>query len=486
MSSVPLFPLNPEYTGRFHLTPPRGWLNDPNGFSWFQGKLHLFYQHNPAASTWGPMHWGHAVSTDFVRWKHLPLALTPGEPYDAQGCFSGGAVADGDRHVLLYTGHVDPGQDDPGLRVETQCLAWGDGLVYTKAPENPVIGTNLLPAGAFRGDFRDPKVWKEGSTWYCLVASRHSDGNGQILLFTAQVPTHWRLVGPVLRSEGELGGMWECPDLSVVGGREVLLWSVMGQPQEEGGFQNSHSVVWAAGSLDRSTGAFTAEGIHEIDHGPDFYAPQTTTLPDGRVVLVAWMQMWERSIPTHDLGHGWAGRMSLLREVFWHHGQLAQRPVRELDGFRRDGRSHGATFEGRRRFPGVEGQSLDLTVDFRTWAGSSLGVRFFVGRDEETVLTWEPSTGWLTLDRSCGGVPIVSKSATHPDCQVYRARVEASESVLSLRIVLDRSAVEIFAQNGTTTMTATVFPQASSQGIEFFSVGGTVELVCHSWVLALE
>jgi beta-fructofuranosidase len=244
-------------------------------------------------------------------------------------------------------------------------------------------------------------------------------------------------------------------------------------------------VVWAPGVLDRSTATFTPDQIREIDHGPDFYAPQTTTLPDGRVVLVAWMQMWERTIPTHELAHGWAGRMSLVREVFWHRGVLAQRPVKELEAFRRSAVSHQATVEGRRSFAGVEGQSLDLDLEFRAWTGSSLGLRFFVGDDEETVLTWEVSTAWLTLDRSRGGVAIASKSASHPDCQVYRARVDAPERVLSLRLVLDRSAVEIFAQNGTTTLSATVFPKASSRHVEFFSVDGKVEVTCKAWELAV-
>nr|ACN59531.1 invertase [uncultured bacterium] len=485
MPSAPSVSINTEFQGQFHLCAPVGWLNDPNGLSWFAGRLHLFYQYHPYSSVWGPMHWGHAVTEDLVRWTHLPIALIPGEPYDADGCFSGGAVADGERHALLYTGHVDPDPLDPSRRVETQCLAWGDGTVYHKAPQNPVIGPELLPEGASRGDFRDPKVWKEGLHWYCLVASRHADGHGQILLFTAETPTQWRLVGPVLQSRGRLGGMWECPDLFVLDGREVLLWSVMGQPQQDGGFQNPSAVVWSVGTLDRTTGAFLPDAIQEVDQGPDFYAAQTTTLPDGRVVLVGWMQMWERSIPTDELGHGWAGRMTLVREVYWHRGRLAQRPVRELEAYRREEVTGAATFEGRHEFSGVEGQALDLEVEFRSWKGQSVGLSVFASETEETRLTWEPQSGWLTLDRSRSGVPIASRSATHPDCQVYRARVEAPEGVLSLRLVLDRSAVEVFAQNGTTTLSATVYPRPTSARVAFLSEGGTTEVVCRAWPLAL-
>ena len=133
----------------------------------------------------------------------------------------------------------------------------------------------------------------------------------------------------------------------------------------------------------------------------------------------------------------------------------------------------------------LEGQSLDLEVEFRAWSGTAIGLRFFVGEGEETLLTWEPKTGWLTLDRTNGGLPIASKSATHPDGNVFRGRVEASEGLLSLRVILDRSAVEVFAQNGTTTLSATVYPKGSSRGVEFFSTGGSAEVVCRAWELKL-
>lgn len=125
-----------QYRGAFHLLPPIGWMNDPNGFVYFRGEYHLFYQFYPYDSVWGPMHWGHAKSKDLLHWEELPVALAPSESYDKDGCFSGSAIVKDDKLYLLYTGHVD----DEQKREETQCLAVStDGITFEKLPTNPVI-----------------------------------------------------------------------------------------------------------------------------------------------------------------------------------------------------------------------------------------------------------------------------------------------------------------------------------------------------------
>lgn len=117
----------------FHVTAPVGWMNDPNGFSIYQGRVHLFYQYHPYSSDWGPMHWGHFVSDDFVKWEGLPVALAPDSDYDAAGCFSGSAIETDEGHVLVYTGVMESEQEDGTKEViQHQCLAIGDGVSYEK------------------------------------------------------------------------------------------------------------------------------------------------------------------------------------------------------------------------------------------------------------------------------------------------------------------------------------------------------------------
>ena len=143
----------------FHLSARVGWMNDPNGFPFYGGRYHLFYQYHPYASVWGPMHWGHATSRDLLRWDYSPAALAPDTPYDGGGCYSGSALElpDG-RHLLMYTGVAEsalPGEPRPR---QTQCLAFGDGENYRKFAGNPVLTAKELPAGGSPFDFRDPKI----------------------------------------------------------------------------------------------------------------------------------------------------------------------------------------------------------------------------------------------------------------------------------------------------------------------------------------
>ena len=144
----------------FHVAAPVGWINDPNGFSWYQGQIHLFYQYHPYTTEWGPMHWGHSVSDDMIHWKNMPSVLAPDQEYDKRGCFSGSAVEKDGKHVLIYTGVSNVQMENGSIQErQNQCIAYGDGEIYVKSPQNPVITGDMLPADCSKIDFRDPKVW---------------------------------------------------------------------------------------------------------------------------------------------------------------------------------------------------------------------------------------------------------------------------------------------------------------------------------------
>ncbi len=170
----------------FHLCPRVGWMNDPNGFSYYRGEYHLFYQYYPYDSVWGSMHWGHAVSKDLLHWTYLPAALAPDTVYDKDGCFSGSALElpDG-RHLLMYTGVVKEPRVEGGFQdIQTQCIALGDGRDYEKCPQNPVLDARDLPEGGSRNDFRDPRIWEEeDGTYRCVVGNCTKDKDGRILLY---------------------------------------------------------------------------------------------------------------------------------------------------------------------------------------------------------------------------------------------------------------------------------------------------------------
>ncbi|MBQ9617280.1 MAG: glycoside hydrolase family 32 protein, partial [Oscillibacter sp.] len=174
----------------FHAAPAVGWMNDPNGFSFYRGEYHLFYQYHPYSTKWGPMHWGHLTSKDFVRWEHRPAVLAPDSEYDRDGCWSGGAVElpDG-RQLLMYTGRRARGEREI---YQTQCLAVGDGQNYEKYAGNPVLTAKDLPEGCSPFDFRDPKIWREPDGSYRVVTvTRAEDGSGAVLLFESRDGFTW-------------------------------------------------------------------------------------------------------------------------------------------------------------------------------------------------------------------------------------------------------------------------------------------------------
>lgn len=313
-----------ENRPKYHLTPRCGWMNDPNGFSFYEGRYHLFYQYYPYASKWGTMHWGHAVSKDLLHWEYLPCALAPDVFYDRDGCFSGSAVTlpDG-RHCLFYTG-VTKAEE-----LQVQCLAFGDGTDYVKYEENPVISESLLPKGAYPKDFRDPKLLlSEEGGYELIVSSRAADGNGQLLLYRSEDLLHWEFVSVFLKNNDHPGVMWECPDLFSLDGKEVLIVSPMaGQPEA------------MIGHIDREKQVFVPESIQRIDPGSDFYAPQTVLSPDGRRILIGWMQNWD-SVSELDPEADFICQMTLPRELRIEDGTLKQYPLREAVteyGERKDG-----------------------------------------------------------------------------------------------------------------------------------------------------
>jgi beta-fructofuranosidase len=446
----------------WHFTPAYGWMNDPNGLIQWGGEYHFFYQHHPFGTDWGPMHWGHAVSGDLVRWRHLPIALapSPGGP-DAGGVFSGSAVDDGGVLGLVYTGH--------GER-QVQCLATSrDGRVFAKDPANPVLPAP--PEGFSTADFRDPKAWRAEGKWW-LVAGSHRGGRGAALLFESSDLRQWRFKAVAAESDGTQGSMWECPDLFAVDGRHVLVYSPMGLP--------SRAPLLLVGRLDDASGRFTAASRHVADHGFDFYAPQSFEDVKGRRVVIGWMDSWEaKAWPTK--AHGWAGAMSVPRELrLLPDGVPVWRPVAEVESLRSDPRRQ----EPRAFGPGtavldtLAGDSLDLELEIDPGAARrvALAVRRSADGRQQTRVVLDRDAGTLAMDRERAGAG---------DGGVHAAplRLGAGET-LRLRVLVDRSSVEVFAQDGRVVLTDRVYPDPASLGVALEADAPARLVRLNAWRLA--
>ena len=456
----------------FHLTPLVGWMNDPNGFCYYNGCYHLFYQYYPYNTVWGPMHWGHAVSTDLLHWDYQPCALAPDTAADAAGCFSGSAVPlpDG-RLLLLYTG-VQPAATGHKEQ-QAQCVAVGDGYNFTKDEANPVIPTTMLPEGYCAVDFRDPKIWTENGKYYCVAAARHQTEQGTILLFESLDGHAWRYVSVLDSSHDALGKMWECPDFFALDGVQVLLVS----PQEmratpDSEFHAGDGTVALLGRYDPVTHAFARQNAQAVDYGLDFYAPQTTQAPDGRRILVGWMQSWATA-NTAPHPKPWFGRMSLPRELHVRSGRLYQCPVREIETLWRDKTElTGVTVSEPSELPGIHGRSLDLTVVVD--AAASPDCRRFTIRFAKSTMLFNEircdlDRGELAFDRSHGG-----SRRDAPHTRHIKAVPQAGK--LTLRLILDQDSAELFVNNGERVLSAVLDTPLEAKGITFQAEGAPVRL----------
>ncbi len=464
--------ISPSERPVFHLTPRVGWMNDPNGFSYYKGQYHLSYQYHPYSTKWGPMHWGHAVSRDLLHWEYLPATLAPDQPYDDAGCFSGSAIElDDGRQLLMYTG-VESNIGEDGVRrdLQTQCLAVGDGYEFEKVPQNPVLSGDPLPEGFSRQDFRDPKIFRnEDGTFGCVVGVRTDDGSGAILLFESPDGFDWHFVTVLDRCWNEFGRMWECPDFFALDGKQILMTSPQDMSALGLEFHNGNGTLLLIGSYDKAARRFEREGVQAVDYGLDFYAPQTIMSPDGRRIMVAWMQNWDTCHAQPE--DKWFGQMTLPRELAFRDGRVVQQPIRELDALRgRRVAYFDVPVQEELTLRGVYGRVIDMTVTVRprgSDAYTNFRMKFASGSQHYTSITYTPLTSTLRVSRDHSGT---NRDFVH----VRECFVRDRGGELKLRLILDRFSAEIFVNDGEQALSLTFRTPLSADGISFQSQGKTV------------
>ena len=457
----------------FHVTGGIGWINDPNGFAPYKGEYHLFFQYYPYNTKWGPMHWGHVKTKDFIRWERLPAALAPDTDYDKDGCFSGGAVElpDG-RHLLMYTGVRNVRRRNGKLEsFQTQCIAIGNGVDYEKVTQNPAIDASMLPEGGSSHDFRDPKIWEEDGHYFAVVGNRSEDDSGTILLFESADAQHWQYVSVLAACHNQYGKMWECPDFFHLNDMDILLTS----PQEMTAigleFHPGNANIALLGHLDTEKHHLMRERVQAIDYGLDFYAPQTLKTPDGRRIMIAWMQNWETSsCAQNDLS--FFGQMTLPRELTVRNGRLCQVPVREIEKYRGVKIDYcNVLITGETSLRGIHGRCLDMTVTVRPGNENSLyqWFRLYVARDGEhyTMIRYKPGTGTIKVDRTHSGFP-------HDIVNIREFPVNAGNGEMKMRVILDRYSMELFINDGEQAASFVLYSPQAATAISFASEGAVL------------
>ncbi len=418
--------------GQLHFSARRGWLNDPNGMVYANGEYHLFFQHNPYGWSWGNMHWGHAVSRDLVHWEELPIAFYPPRYHDM--AFSGSAVVD---HA--NTSGWQRGQNAPIVVAFTstgrgECIAYSNdnGRTWTEYEGNPVV----------RHQGRDPRLlWHEPSKQWVMVTYTEDSADTppkrvrDFAFYTSPDLKKWTY-------QSRISGLYECPDLVEL--------PVDNDPSNRKWVLSEANSEYFVGSFDGKV--FTPETPKLKGHrGKDFYAAQTfTNEPKGRVVQIGWFRTATHGAPFNQ-------SMSLpLQQTLRSTAEgprLAWNPVNELETLRTNSKSISTLrlADEERRIEGIDGELLEVRATIRPGDAGTAGL-------------------------NVRGVPIaydVFKKELSVDG--HRVPQSLKNGALSLRIFVDRTSIEVFADDGLTFIPINVGPPATGTGVVAFAKDGTSE-----------
>lgn len=464
------------YRLNYHIMPPAGLLNDPNGFIQFDGDYHLFYQFNPFDTSHGAKFWAHLKSDDLVDWQELPLALAPAQSYESHGCYSGSAVNDRGTLTLIYTGNVKDKNDN---RETYQCLALSeDGINFEKL--GPVIENQ--PDGYTR-HFRDPKVWKRDDNWYLVIGTQNTEKKGRVLLFGSEDLKDWQLIGEIADSkinDSDDIYMWECPDLFTLKGKEILIGSPQGMKAAGDLYNNIYQSGYFVGNLNYQTGEFNHQNFIELDRGFDFYAAQTTVDQKGRRIMTAWMGVPDQPENYPERSNGWVHTMTVPRVLELNQeNKLIQKPAAELKKLRSEEINyHDLKLKNEKlELDSVNGDSLELIVDFKDLNASSFGVELRVSEDgsQKTVITYNSKKEKLTFDKSKSG---------RGEAGIRSCYLKDSNRV-KLHFFIDTSSIELFVNDGREVFSSRVYPDPESKKIKFFAENGSVKIKeIRKWKLA--
>ena len=426
-----------DFRPHFHIAPPTGLMNDPNGLIFDGEKYHLFYQWFPFDAIHGMKHWKHLITKDFQHYQSAD-DLIPCELFESHGCYSGGALKVGDKLAMFYTGNTRRSSDNQ--RVPYQNLAIFDlnGKLLSKRPliEN-------APEG-YTEHVRDPKPYftEDGKIRFICGAQRENLTGTAIVFEMDNLEDVPRLLGelslPAFDNKNVF--MWECPDLLKIDDKDVFIWSPQGKEREAHQFQNNYHATYAVGKLTDLT--FEAEYISELDQGFDFYAPQTFGGLDNQThaVLFGWIGLPDLTYPTDKFK--WHSALTLPRELRLEGTKIYQRPIAKIDEnltalypYHLNGQAEIKNLDCAYIKFEANNQAFDLTF-FQNEKGQSLRLSY--------------ENGLVCLARSQSEqTELMEKFDTKRFCEI--------ENLQTVEIFFDRSIIEIFFNHGEKAMTSRFF-----------------------------
>jgi fructan beta-fructosidase len=447
-----------RYRPQIHFSPQTGWMNDPNGLIYHEGLYHLFFQYYPDSTVWGPMHWGHAVSKDLLHWKHLPIALYP----DSIGyIFSGSAVADNLNTsgfgtdgriplIAIYTQHDPAGEKGANNSFQNQSIAYSldEGKSWTKYSGNPVLRTPGLK------DFRDPKViwYDDQKKWIMVLAAGE-----RVLFYSSADLKTWIRESEFGSQTGAHGGVWECPDLVpfVIDGKKIWLLLASINP---GGPQKGSSTQYFTGSFDGHTFNSFDTITRWTDYGPDDYAGVTYGNTGNQHIFLGWMSNWQygTKLPTQK----WRSSMTIPRILglkkidscyYTTMTPIVPDTLERLSDRSKPNPKINYVLHGPSRIV------LSFT-DLKTFS-----LVFSNPQGQQLIVGFDRNKNAFYIDRTLAGKSDFDTNFA----RIYFGPRIATSAKSDISLVIDDSSVELFADEGLTTMTALVFPDQFYNSLKF-------------------
>lgn len=319
----------------YHLMPPTGWMNDPNGLVKIDDTYHIYYQYSPDEPEGGLKHWGHYTTKDFINYKDHDIAVYPDQEFDRDGVYSGSTYVkeEGD-YYFFYTGNVmeegDYDYDHEGREQNTVLMRSSDGFNFS---EKQLLLKNEDYGDDLSNHVRDPKIIKENDTYYMVLGARTSDNVGCVLLFESKNLENWTQIHRYVTEE-KFGYMWECPDLMKLGDEYYLV--ICPQGVEQDGYK--YEAVYQNGYFKIGKTLFEKEYLDdfiELDYGHDYYAPQS--FEDGdRTIQIGWMGLPDTDYTNPTVENGWQHALTMPRELTVMDGNIWQYPIKELEKLRKN------------------------------------------------------------------------------------------------------------------------------------------------------
>ncbi|MBQ7632409.1 MAG: glycoside hydrolase family 32 protein [Paludibacteraceae bacterium] len=434
------------YRSVYHHTPEANWMNDPNGmfFDETTGLWHLYYQHNPEAPVWGPMHWAHSVSKDLIHWEYLPIAIYP----DANGTiFSGSAVIDrantagfGENAIIaIYTSAGE---------TQNQSISYSldGGRTFTAYEGNPVLMGDIP-------DFRDPKVfWDEQSNQWTMVLACQQE----VRFYGSPNLKEWTLLSRFGAEYGEHGGVWECPDLVQLkdermkeeGDKWVLLLNI-----NPGGPFGGSATQYFVGNWDGKT--FTCEDAPEeikwLDYGKDHYATVTWhNAPDNRIVAIGWMSNWQYAtiVPTV----AFRSQNTIARDLSLYiddAGEARVRVVPSPESWAIKGKS-------------IKRPTDACIIELHLTGEQDAVITLSNNKGEKVTMTLDVHSHTFSMDRTASG----DCSFSHEFAAVTTTPLFVQRSSYTIHLFIDHCSIEAFDGDGAWAMTNLVFPSEPYNHLE--------------------